>query len=608
MHFKIILFSLATLVLTVSHKIENNKEGNLNLNSPVQTDTTTTIDQRVRVEAFNLNILPPSSGVKFYKDGIVFLSSSKSEGKMLPEHISFGKVDTWYAVLNETTLENPQLFSASIKFAYPTEAYTFSSDYRTLYFTRYSENEGVEKIYQARFSAGSGNQEDWSVEENPMSFCSGQSTYTHPALSAKGNIMVFASNRTGSIGGMDLFVTEYQNGTWSDPVNLGNAVNTQSNELYPYLDSDNNLYYSSDGIQGYGGYDIYVCKFKSNTWEKPINLSIPVNTRFDDVAFTLNRKDEVSAFYTVKQNSGKTSQQLYKVTMNSSNVPDTLSTLSQIFTNPAISHIVILVTEPPVQATDRRPEIAKPVRSENDIVVYRVQFLTSFNPGTRSMITVDGTDYSVYDYLYSGAYRLCVGEFSSIAPAIELRNILRQNDYPQASVVVFANNVISFDPELLKEPTVSEQPAAVEKAMTEPVLQEKPAETKVETIKKEIPEAETQKTEPAKATVTEPEVKEAEPVKTEIPETAEKKDIVVYRIQFASSTSSKGSYKISINGKSYNTFEYFYKGAYRSTVGELSTLSTAKEFQTIVRQSGYPTAFVVAFKNNVRSLDPELFK
>jgi len=299
---------------------------------------------------------------------------------------------------------------------------------------------------------------------------------------------------------------------------------------------------------------------------------------------------------------------LYKVTMNSSNVPDTLSTLSQIFTNPAISHIVILVTEPPVEATDRRPEIAKPVRSENDIVVYRVQFLTSFNPGTRSMITVDGTDYSVYDYLYSGAYRLCVGEFSSIAPAIELRNILRQTDYPQASVLVFVNNVISFDPELLKESTVSEQPAAVEKAITEPVLQEKPAETKVETINKEIPEAETQKTEPAKATVTEPEVKEAEPVKTEIPEPMEKKDIVVYRIQFASSTGSKGSYKISINGKSYNTFEYFYKGAYRSTVGELSTLSAAKEFQTIVRQSGYTTAFVVAFKNNVRSLDPELFK
>jgi hypothetical protein len=83
---------------------------------------------------------------------------------------------------------------------------------------------------------------------------------------------------------------------------------------------------------------------------------------------------------------------------------------------------------------------------------------------------------------------------------------------------------------------------------------------------------------------------------------------VVYRVQFASNTVKKGSYSVTIGGKNYNTWEYQYSGAYRSTVGEFKTLAEATAFQKIVRQSGYPQAFVVALKNNVRSTDPGLFK
>ena len=86
------------------------------------------------------------------------------------------------------------------------------------------------------------------------------------------------------------------------------------------------------------------------------------------------------------------------------------------------------------------------------------------------------------------------------------------------------------------------------------------------------------------------------------------KDIVVYRVQFASNTTKKGSYNITIGGKNYKTWEYLYKGAYRSTVGEFKTLKAAMEFQKLVTKSGHPQNFVVAFKNNVRSTDPALLK
>jgi len=565
------------------------------------------MSQFIEVDSFMLQIAPPATGVQFYKDGIIYVSSSKSDGNMLPGHISFGTTNTMFAVLNKGVLENPQLFSPSVNFTCPTEAFTFSTDFKTLYFTKISENDGIEKIYQAKFTQGTGNQGDWSVDENPLSFCSGQSIYTHPALSADGKTMIFASDRPGSVGGTDLFMTQNVKGTWSEPVNVGDAVNSRSNELYPFLDSENNLFFSSNGIQGYGGYDIFVCKYKGGTWEKPINLSTPINTSNDDVAFTMNRKNGRSAFYTVMQKSGTRSAQLYMVSMKNYSGPENLYSLSQIFTNPKISHMVILVAEQPVQATDRKDETQNPrisgTRGEKDNVVYRVQFLTSFNPRTRPQISVNGTDHNVYEYLYAGAYRLCVGEFSSLSPAVELENSLKKSDYPLAFVVAFRNNVRTLDPELLKRPPVSVPVAAIiEKKVTgESGTKVKPPETKVETTKEVIQVPEATKTIPKPATAT--------PAKTAAPaESGVKKDAVIYRVQILASPARKGSYKITANGKSFNTFEYQYSGAYRTCIGEFSALAPAKEFQNTLRKSGYPQAFVVAFKNNVRSLDPALFK
>jgi hypothetical protein len=221
-----------------------------------------------------------------------------------------------------------------------------------------------------------------------------------------------------------------------------------------------------------------------------------------------------------------------------------------------------------------------------------------------------------------------VGEFNNISPAIELRNRLIQNDYPQATVVVFRNNVRSFDPELLEEQAVATPVAAAVKSITEPETQTRPAVKITEEARKEIPVTETKKAEPVKTPVKEPENRKPEPVKPEPVKTTPvktepakteqvkpvtavsevQKDVVAYRVQILSSNTKKGSYKITINNKIYDTFEYFFSGVYRTCVGDYSTLTPAKELQNICRKYGYPQAFVVAFKNDIRSTDPSLFK
>lgn len=85
-------------------------------------------------------------------------------------------------------------------------------------------------------------------------------------------------------------------------------------------------------------------------------------------------------------------------------------------------------------------------------------------------------------------------------------------------------------------------------------------------------------------------------------------DVVVYRVQLLPSENQKRSKEFVLNGTSYKLYEYVYLGASRYAIGEFSKVSLAVALQRLCRQSGYPQSFVVAFKNNVRSLDPELFK
>jgi hypothetical protein len=87
-----------------------------------------------------------------------------------------------------------------------------------------------------------------------------------------------------------------------------------------------------------------------------------------------------------------------------------------------------------------------------------------------------------------------------------------------------------------------------------------------------------------------------------------KPDVIVYRVQFASSVNPKGNYDIEVDGKSYQTWEYIYSGAHRSTAGEFSLLKPAVELRNALRKAGYPQAFVVVFRNGIRTNDPSIFK
>jgi hypothetical protein len=158
--------------------------------------------------------------------------------------------------------------------------------------------------------------------------------------------------------------------------------------------------------------------------------------------------------------------------------------------------------------------------------------------------------------------------------------------------------------------------AAPYQASPEPEKKQIPVIAVPETGKeenKEIPAEKIAVAVPSQPAAQTPEVKkETAPATKPSPQTTPapgaKKDEVVYRVQILANTKPVGSYNVVVAGKTYKSFEYLYQGGYRTTIGAFSTLSEATRLQNICRQNGYNQAFVVAFKNNIRSNDPELFR
>lgn len=111
-----------------------------------------------------------------------------------------------------------------------------------------------------------------------------------PAISADGLYLAFASDRDGSLGGYDIWVSQRTASGWSKPVNAGMSVNTAFDEITPYLNGDGSkLYFSSEAKVGFGGQDIYMVTGKLNAWSEAENVGLAINSAQDDMgAYWLN--------------------------------------------------------------------------------------------------------------------------------------------------------------------------------------------------------------------------------------------------------------------------------------------------------------------------------
>lgn len=139
---------------------------------------------------------------------------------------------------------------------------------------------------------------------------------SHGFMSEDGNYLVFASDRPGGIGGLDIYISKKENGDWGPAVNLGPQINTPFNEDRPFLiNNAKTLFFCSQNHDNIGGYDIFRSDIQTNgLWNKPQNLGYPLNTPDDNTFFMPvgNGKSGYISIY--KETDGFGKEDIYKIT------------------------------------------------------------------------------------------------------------------------------------------------------------------------------------------------------------------------------------------------------------------------------------------------------
>ncbi|MBG43566.1 MAG: flagellar motor protein MotB [Aequorivita sp.] len=254
------------------------------------------------LDKVGINSSTSDFGASFYgKDNIVYASASRTDGTKVYEWTNQPFLDLFIAERDSTgQLSNSMPLGGDINTPYHESSTAFTKDGMTVYFTRNNFLDGKKgkdknktirlKLYKATKTG----EYNWTnIVELP--FNSKEYSVAHPALSPDGKRLYFSSDMPGTNGMSDLwYVDILGNDKYGVPVNLGPEINTEARESFPFISENNNLYFSSDGRSGLGGYDIFVTPLdKDGKPGKITNLGSPTNSAKDDFGFIINENDRI---------------------------------------------------------------------------------------------------------------------------------------------------------------------------------------------------------------------------------------------------------------------------------------------------------------------------
>ena len=236
-----------------------------------------------------------------FGNGIMFTSSKSDRFLTCPvwdDNNQGSYVDLYYAEKNtDGTWKEPVALKGKVNGKYNDGVPTFNPAGDKMIFTRNNLNgKNSQNVIDLKLYTGDLESENWVNVTNPLPFNSDDWSTAHPTLSKDGKLLIFSSNRPLNIASynpdsttnMDLWGARWEGDHWSLPFNLGPSVNTDSNEVFPVLNENGTLFFSSNGHGGEGNLDIFAATLPAESvdeWELIGNIGTPFNTPNDDMSF-----------------------------------------------------------------------------------------------------------------------------------------------------------------------------------------------------------------------------------------------------------------------------------------------------------------------------------
>ncbi|MFV5694751.1 OmpA family protein [Flavobacterium sp. LB3P122] len=255
--------------------------------------------QLFELKKININSKKSDFGAALYNNILYFASARNASGKIYGWNDE-PFLDLYQSIYKERdgSYSEPTAISA-LNTVFHEGPLTMTKDGNTIYFSSESFNEKLfkkdkpKKLKYGQVSLFKAVKENgkWAAV-TPLPFNSKSYSTGNPSIDKDGKFLYFASNMPGSIGGTDLWkVTVNSDGSFGIPENMGDAINTAGDENFPFVTDDAVLYFSSNGLTGFGGLDVFSVDL--NKIGTPNNQGAPINTEKDDFAFTFNKEKNI---------------------------------------------------------------------------------------------------------------------------------------------------------------------------------------------------------------------------------------------------------------------------------------------------------------------------
>jgi hypothetical protein len=245
----------------------------------------------------------------FYKNGLVFCSDRKRD--LFPSYVDMNNSQFTNLYLADQKkpgkFDNPVLLSKDLTTFLNEGPSCFSKDGKTIYFTRTIDVSSGKKNKQREdttFGIFSATQirGKWG-NITPFRYNKPDCHTGYPCLSEDGTSLYFCSDGPGGLGGYDIYVSRLENGQWGKPENLGNNVNTDKNEVFPFLHHSGRLYFASRGHHQKNDLEIYYTVKENGSWQKPVALESPYNSAGDDYGLIINAAMDTGYFVSDRNGS-----------------------------------------------------------------------------------------------------------------------------------------------------------------------------------------------------------------------------------------------------------------------------------------------------------------